>query len=57
MRRAIGASRGRLVRQLIAESLLVALLAGLAGFGASFVLSAVIVHFGGAFGCLRVAGT
>jgi putative ABC transport system permease protein len=46
MRRAIGASRGRLVRQLVAESLVVALLAGLAGFGASFVLSAVIVHFG-----------
>ena len=46
MRRAIGASRGRLVRQLVAESLVVALLAGVAGFGASFVLSAVIVHFG-----------
>jgi predicted permease len=46
MRRAIGASRGRLVRQLVAESLVVALLAGLAGFGASFVLSTVIVHFG-----------
>jgi predicted permease len=46
MRRAIGASRGRLVRQLVAESLVVALLAGLAGFGVSFVLSAVIVHFG-----------
>jgi predicted permease len=46
MRRAIGASRGRLVRQLLAESLVVAPLAGLAGFGASFVLSAVIVRFG-----------
>jgi predicted permease len=46
MRRAIGASRGRIVRQLVAESLVVALLAGLAGFGASFVLSAIIVHFG-----------
>jgi len=46
MRRAIGASRGRLVRQLVAESLVVALLAGLAGFAASFVLSAVIVRFG-----------
>jgi putative ABC transport system permease protein len=46
MRRAIGASRGRLVRQLLAESLLAALLAGLAGFGASSILSAVIVHFG-----------
>lgn len=46
MRRAIGASRGRLVRQLVTESLVVALLAGLAGFGASFVLSAVIVRVG-----------
>jgi putative ABC transport system permease protein len=46
MRRAIGASRGRLVRQLLAESLVLALLAGLAGFGASFVLSAIIVRFG-----------
>jgi predicted permease len=46
MRRAIGASRGRLVRQLLAESLVVALLAGLAGFGGSFVLSTIIVHFG-----------
>jgi predicted permease len=46
MRRAIGASRGRLVRQLLAESLVLALLAGLAGFGASFALSTVIVHFG-----------
>jgi len=46
MRRAIGASRGRVVRQLVAESLVVALLAGLAGFGASFVLAAVIVRFG-----------
>lgn len=46
IRRAIGASRGRLVRQLLAESLVVALLAGLAGFGVSFALSTVIVHFG-----------
>ena len=46
MRRAIGASRGRVVRQLLAESLVVAPLAGLAGFGASFVLSAVIVRVG-----------
>lgn len=46
MRRAIGASRGRLVRQLLAESLILALLAGVAGFGASFALSTVIVHFG-----------
>jgi predicted permease len=46
MRRALGASRARIVRQLLAESLVVAVLAGLAGFGTSFVLSAVIAHFG-----------
>jgi putative ABC transport system permease protein len=46
MRRAIGASRGRLVRQLLAESLVLVLPAGLAGFGASFALSWMIVHFG-----------
>ena len=46
MRRAIGASRGRLVRQLLSESVVVALLAGLAGFGTSFALSAVIARFG-----------
>jgi predicted permease len=46
MRRAIGASRGRLVRQLVAESVVVALLAGPAGFGASFVLSTVIAQVG-----------
>jgi predicted permease len=46
MRRAIGASRGRLIRQLLAESLIVALLAGAAGFVMSFGLSAAIIHFG-----------
>ncbi len=46
MRRAIGASRARLVRQLLIESLVVALLAGVAGFGVSFALSGVIVYFG-----------
>jgi putative ABC transport system permease protein len=46
MRRAIGASRGRLVRQLVVESVIVALLAGLAGLGTSFVLSGIIVRFG-----------
>ena len=46
MRRAIGGSRGRLVRQLVAESLVIALLAGLAGSVVSSALSAVIVRFG-----------
>jgi predicted permease len=46
MRRAIGASRGRLIRQLLAESLVVSVLAGLAGFAVSFGLSAVIAHYG-----------
>jgi predicted permease len=46
MRRAIGASRGRLIRQLLAESLIVALVAGATGFVMSFAVSAVIIHFG-----------
>ena len=46
MRRAIGASRGRLVRQLLSESFVIALMAGPAGFGASFALSAVIARIG-----------
>jgi hypothetical protein len=46
MRRAVGASPGRLVRQLLAESLTVAFLAGLAGFAVSFLLSVVIMRFG-----------
>ncbi|MGH9374145.1 MAG: ADOP family duplicated permease [Vicinamibacterales bacterium] len=46
MRRAIGASRGRLVRQLVAESLVLAILAGLAGFCGSFALSALVMHLG-----------
>jgi predicted permease len=46
MRRAIGASRGRLVGQLIAESVVVALLAGVAGFCASSALSAAIARIG-----------
>jgi predicted permease len=46
MRRAIGASRGRLIRQLLAESLMMSALAGLAGFAISFGLSALVMHYG-----------
>jgi predicted permease len=46
MRRAIGASRGRLIRLLLAESVLLALLSAAAGFVVSFGLIAVIVHYG-----------
>jgi len=46
MRRALGASRGRLVRQLLAESAILALLATCVGYALSFVLSATVVHFG-----------
>jgi predicted permease len=46
MRRAIGASRGRLIRQLLAESLVLALLSAAAGFALSFGLSALIEHYG-----------
>lgn len=46
MRRAIGATRARLVGQLLVESLLLALLAAASGFVVSFGLTALIVHFG-----------
>jgi predicted permease len=46
MRRALGASRGRLIRQLLAESTILALLAAFVGYALSFVLSATVVHFG-----------
>ena len=46
MRQAIGASRGRLIRQFVAESLMVAVLAGVAGFAVSFGLTAIILHYG-----------
>jgi putative ABC transport system permease protein len=46
MRRAIGASRGRLIGQLLTESLVIALLSAAAGFAVSFALTALIVHYG-----------
>ena len=46
MRRALGASRGRLIRQLLAESTILALLAACVGYALSFVLSATVVYFG-----------
>jgi predicted permease len=47
MRRAIGASRARLVRLLFLESLLLALVAAFVGFAASFGLTAIIARIGG----------
>lgn len=46
LRRAIGATRGRLIRQLLAESFVLSVLAGAAGFGISFGLSGLIAHYG-----------
>ena len=46
MRRALGASRGRLIRQLLAESTIMALLAACVGYALSFVLSRTVVRFG-----------
>jgi predicted permease len=46
MRRAIGASRGRLVRLLLTESLVLALLSAGAGFGLSFALTALVARAG-----------
>jgi predicted permease len=46
MRLAIGATRGRLIRQLMTESLAMALLAAATGFAMSFALIAVIGHYG-----------
>ena len=46
LRQAVGASRGRLVRLLLIESLMLAVLSAAAGFAASFALTALIVHYG-----------
>ena len=46
MRRAIGATRGRLVRQHLIESLGLALAAGIVGVAVSFALTAIIVRAG-----------
>ncbi len=46
MRRAIGATRARLVGQLLVEAVVLALLASACGFVVSYALTALIVHFG-----------
>jgi predicted permease len=46
MRRAIGATRGRLIQQLLTECLMLGILAAAAGFLASFGLKGLIDHFG-----------
>jgi predicted permease len=46
MRQAVGASRGRLARLLLTESLMLAVLSAAAGFALSFALTAIIVHYG-----------
>ncbi len=43
LRLSLGASRGRLIRQLITESLALAALGGVTGFGAAFVLHGALV--------------
>jgi predicted permease len=46
MRRAIGATRARLVSQLLVEAIVLALLASACGFVVSYALTALIVQFG-----------
>jgi predicted permease len=46
MRRAIGATRARLVGQLLVEAVVIALLAAACGIVVSYGLTAIIVHFG-----------
>jgi len=46
MRRAIGATRARLVGQLLVEAVVIALLAAACGVAVSYGLTALIVHFG-----------
>jgi len=46
LRQTVGASRGRLVRLLLMEALVLAVLSAAAGFAVSFALTALIVHFG-----------
>ncbi|HET6181645.1 MAG TPA: ADOP family duplicated permease [Candidatus Sulfotelmatobacter sp.] len=45
IRLAVGASRFRLVRQMMSEGILLSLLGGVAGFALAYVLSAVSAHF------------
>ncbi len=52
-RRALGAGRFRLVRQILAENLVIGLLAALSGFGLAFLMSGVLVATAEAAGVPR----